>query len=75
VLCIVDPGFEVDLFVSTDSWTMARVWYGDLPLKRTITEGAIELDSPRHLREAFPSWLMLSALAQMPRREPVRAAE
>jgi len=73
-LCITDPGFEVDLFVATESWTMARIWYGELPLKQAIADGGLVLDGPRKLCEAFPSWLMLSALATMPRQRPLRAA-
>jgi DNA-binding HxlR family transcriptional regulator len=73
-LCITDPGFEVDLFVTTDSWTMARIWYGELPLKRALAEEAMTLDGPRPLREAFPSWLMLSVLAATAGRLPLRAA-
>jgi DNA-binding HxlR family transcriptional regulator len=73
-LCITDPGFEVDLFVTTDSWTMARVWYGELPLKRALGEELIVIDGPRRLREAFPTWLMLSALAGTGGRLPLKAA-
>jgi len=69
-LCITDPGFEVDLFVETDSRTVTLVWYGDLPLARALADGAIELHGPRRLCEAFPSWLQLNMLAELPRRRP-----
>jgi DNA-binding HxlR family transcriptional regulator len=72
--CITDPGFEVDLFVSTDSRTITLVWYGDIPLKRALAEGTIELHGPRDLCRAFPSWLPLNLLASVPRRQPVRIA-
>lgn len=67
-LCITDPGFEVDVFVATDSRTLTWVWYGDLPLQRAIADGAIKLHGPRHLCEAFPSWLKLNLLADIPRQ-------
>jgi DNA-binding HxlR family transcriptional regulator len=70
-LCITDPGFEVDLFVETDSRTMMWVWYGDIPLKRAIDDGAIMLDGPRRLCEMFPTWLLLNPLAPVPRRSPL----
>lgn len=73
-LCITDPGFEVDLFVGTDSRTITWVWYGDIPLKRAIADGLIELDGPRQLREAFPSWLQLSVIAPVQRHRPLRFA-
>lgn len=73
-LCITDPGFEVDLFVETDSRTVTLVWYGDIPLGRAIADGAIALHGPPRLCEAFPSWLQLNLLAEVPRRSPVRGA-
>jgi len=72
-LCISDPGFEVDLFVETDSRTITWVWYGDISLKKALAEGAITLDGPRRLRATFPSWLLLSPLAAVPRNLPPTA--
>ncbi|MFP3921780.1 MAG: winged helix-turn-helix transcriptional regulator [Dichotomicrobium sp.] len=69
-LCITDPGFDVDLFVETDSRTVTSVWYGDIPLDRAIADGAIELHGPRQLCKAFPSWLQLNMLAEIPRLRP-----
>jgi DNA-binding HxlR family transcriptional regulator len=73
-LCITEPGFDVDLFVSTDSRTITLVWYGDIPLKRAIADGAIELHGPRDLCDAFPSWLQLSVIAPVARCRPLRSA-
>ena len=72
-LCISDPGFEVDLFVETDSRTITFVWYGDMPLKKAIADGAITLDGPHRLCAAFPSWLLLNPRAPVPRRSPLAA--
>jgi DNA-binding HxlR family transcriptional regulator len=73
-LCITDPGTEVDLYVTTDSRTMAWVWYGDIPLRAAIDEGLVTLDGPRRLCAAFPGWLRLNLLAEVPRRHPLRPA-
>lgn len=70
-LCIVDPGFEVDLLVTTDSRTLTLVWYGDIPLDRAIREGGIKVHGPRSMCEAFPTWLQLNMLAGIPRRHAV----
>jgi DNA-binding HxlR family transcriptional regulator len=70
-LCISDPGYEVDLFVRTDSRTITLVWYGDIPLARAIRDGAILLDGPPRLCRMFPSWLLLNQLAEVPRRLPL----
>lgn len=73
-LCITDPGFDVDVFVTTDSRTITWVWYGDIPLRDAIAEGLIDVHGPRELCRAFPSWLLLNELAEVPRRNPLRAA-
>jgi len=72
--CITDPGFEVDVYVTTDSRTITWVWYGDIPLADAIAEGAIDVHGPRALCRAFPSWLLLNELAAVPRRNPLRTA-
>ena len=70
-LCIKDPGYEVDLYVETDSRTITGVWYGDIALKRAIAEGRIRLHGPRRLCALFPSWLLLNELAAVPRKFPL----
>ena len=69
-LCITVPGFEVDLFVITNSRIMTWVWYGDIPLNRAIRDGSIKLHGLGRLCEAFPSWLQLNLLADIPRQRP-----
>jgi DNA-binding HxlR family transcriptional regulator len=72
--CITDPGFEADLYVTTDSRTITWVWYGDIPLGSAIADGLIDLHGPRELSRAFPTWLLLNELAEIPRRRPLRDA-
>lgn len=62
-LCISDPGFEVDLFVTTDVRTMTLVWTGDLALAQKIEDGSIDLHGSSELRAAFCSWLQLNMFA------------
>lgn len=69
-LCITDPGFEIDLYVETDSRTVTLVWYGDIPLDRALDEGTIALHGPPRLCDAFPSWLQLNMLSSIPRNTP-----
>jgi DNA-binding HxlR family transcriptional regulator len=68
-LCIEDPGFEVDLHVDADLATMAKVWLGDCTFDDTLRSGKMHLTGPRELAKAFPSWLMLSHFAKVPRPE------
>jgi len=69
-ICITDPGFQVDLCVVTDLCTLTRVWLGDLPLRKAIASGAIELHGRRDLRQKFEGWFNLSPFAK--RAKPVR---
>ena len=66
-LCLKNPGGEVDLYVSVDLRSFARVWLGDLPFPEALRSGAIELTGRRNLARAFPSWLLLSTFADVPR--------
>jgi hypothetical protein len=66
-LCIEDPGFEVDLYVEADLAAMARVWLGDVQFESVLRSNEVRLVGPRDLAKAFPSWLMLSKFAGVPR--------
>lgn len=72
-LCLSDPGFEVHLRVTTRVQPMIDVWTGDVRANDAISEGTIVLDGPRNLRQAFPSWLLLSVFAMVPRPRPAHA--
>jgi hypothetical protein len=72
-LCIVEHGFEVDLFVAADLATFAKVWLGEVPIRDVIRSGAVSLTGDRQAVREFPSWLLLSTLAAVPRPgEPVQ---
>jgi DNA-binding HxlR family transcriptional regulator len=66
-LCIIEPGFEVDLYVEADLAAFTRVWLGELPIRQVIRDGGIKLNGAREAVRDFPSWLLLSTLAAVPR--------
>jgi hypothetical protein len=72
-LCVEDPGFEVDLYVEADLAAMAKVWLGDVTFDRVLRSGEVRLAGPRALARAFPTWLMLSKFAGVPRPEGAAA--
>lgn len=72
-LCVEDPGFEVDLYVEADLAAMARVWLGDVAFESILRSGEARLLGPRSLAKAFPSWLMLSRFAGVPRPQAAAA--
>jgi len=66
-LCIIEPGFEVDVFVDADLAALTKVWLGEVPIRQAIREGGIKLAGDRQGVRDFPSWLLLSTLAAVPR--------
>ena len=61
--CIHDPGFDVDLFVNTDTIPIHKVRMGMASFADCIDEGLIELDGLTAHVDAFPSWFKLSDFA------------
>jgi DNA-binding HxlR family transcriptional regulator len=70
-LCLKDPGYDVDLVVTADAATMARVWMGAITFAQAVGSGGLRVEGPRDLVRAFPTWLLLSSFAQVER--PARA--
>lgn len=66
-LCVFEPGFEVDVYVDADLAALSRVWLGEIPMRQAMREGGINLNGERQLVKEFPSWLLLSTLAAVPR--------
>ncbi|PWJ14444.1 winged helix-turn-helix transcriptional regulator [Jannaschia seohaensis] len=60
-LCWADPGFDIDLYVSTDLRTMTAIWMGvtDVAAERE----AFEFSGSRDLEATIQTWLGLSPFA------------
>lgn len=71
-LCSVDPGFEVDLYVTSDLKTMTSVWMGWLPMAEAISDGKLLLTGSRELASHMQTWLKLSPFAPEKRAVPAR---
>jgi hypothetical protein len=61
-LCLTDPGFGVDVTLSTDPRTLTEVWMGDLGLTAAVSSGGVEIDGRRQLVRSFPRWFGLHPL-------------
>ncbi|HEY9051715.1 MAG TPA: helix-turn-helix domain-containing protein [Gammaproteobacteria bacterium] len=59
-LCLIDPGYEVDMVVKADLFALTRVWMGELQFKDAQRDGSIKLMGPPSLVKKFPDWLKLS---------------
>ena len=56
-LCLTDPGFDVNLYVVTDSATMTGIWLGDVRLNHAVDSGALDLQGPSAVRRKFGAFL------------------
>jgi hypothetical protein len=63
-LCAIDPGFEVDLYVSTDLRTMTAIWMGLDFVRAARAQRRLLLTGDRGLAADMQSWLGLSPFAK-----------
>lgn len=59
-LCPTDPGFPVDLYLTTDIRTMIAIWFGKLAWEVAVRSGRVEVIGLRQLRDCLRSWFLLS---------------
>jgi DNA-binding HxlR family transcriptional regulator len=64
-LCSVDPGFDVDLFLSTDLRTMTEIWMGYVTVARAKEQRRLVVTGDRQLEAVIGSWLKLSPFAKI----------
>ena len=67
-LCSVDPGFDVDLYVTSDLKTMTSIWMGLSKVKQEVNAGSLVLTGNRELARRMQTWLGLSPFAVEPKR-------
>ena len=63
-LCSIDPGFDVDLYVSVDLRTMTAIWMGIESVRQAIAQGRLLLTGAPRLASAMQIWLGLSPFAK-----------
>ena len=66
-VCIVDPGFDVDVTITADVGSLLQVWLGRLPLKDALRSGVVEFSGPTALTRRMPAVLRLSPIAPIVR--------
>lgn len=67
-LCLTNPGYDVDLRLSTTPRVMAEVWLGEVAFAAAVQSGDLRVEGPTRLVRAFPGWLKLSVFANGSRR-------
>jgi len=63
-LCSIDPGFDVDLYVSVDLRTMTAIWMGLDTVRASVATRRMILTGNRQLAAAMQTWLGLSPFAK-----------
>ena len=66
-LCSVDPGFDVDLYVTSDLRTMTAIWMGYDTVRGALAADRLNLVGDRDLAANMQAWLGLSTLAPVQR--------
>jgi hypothetical protein len=64
-VCVEDPGFEVDLYLTCKLPDIIYLIRGDLPLSTAIDSGRLDAHGPRHITARLVAWLNLSPLTQV----------
>ena len=64
-LCSVQPGYDVDLYVTTDLRTLTEVWKGYAPIGTAIEDGRLVVVGNRELESSFQTWLGASRFASL----------
>lgn len=67
-LCSFDPGYEVDLLVTSSLKTMTSIWMGLVRLGTEVDAGRVRLDGDPAIRRSMQKWLKLSVFAPVERR-------
>ena len=63
-LCSIDPGFDVDLYVSTNLRTMTAIWMGLDTVRAALASERVLLTGDRQLATDMQTWLGLSPFAK-----------
>jgi DNA-binding HxlR family transcriptional regulator len=67
-LCALDPGFDVDLYVTSDLRTMTAIWMGFETVPNAQRKKLLTLTGDRKLAAAMPHWLGLSPFAKVQKK-------
>lgn len=62
-ICDEDRALDVDVYVTTDTRTLAEVWHGETPLAPALADGRIKLNGAPSLLRSFPAWFGRSPFA------------
>jgi hypothetical protein len=62
-LCLLDPGYDVDLFIRADLKAMTSAWMGWSTLRSEIDANSVVLIGDRKLIATLDKWMVRSSYA------------
>jgi len=71
-VCLTDPGFDVDVLITSDVGSLFQVWLGRLPLREATRSGRVRFSGPAPLTRRMPKVFRLSPLAPIVAANPPR---
>ena len=66
-ICVTDPGFEVDLYVTTTLRALPAYWLGRRSWRDLLATEDMGLEGPAWLVRSVSDWIGQSSLAEVPR--------
>lgn len=67
-LCGFDPGYEIDLIVTTSLRDMTAIWMGHADIQSELKAGRLALDGHQTLASTIEQWIGLSVFADQERK-------
>ncbi len=64
-LCLTDPGYDVDVAVTSDLAAFYKLWWGQITYTQAVSEYSVMIEGSRHLQREFPGWFRWSAARHM----------
>ncbi|MGI9646009.1 MAG: winged helix-turn-helix transcriptional regulator [Ilumatobacteraceae bacterium] len=62
-VCVSDPGYDVDVTITSDVASLYEVWLGRRPLRQALRDGAVAFAGPPALTRRMPAVLQLSPVS------------
>jgi DNA-binding HxlR family transcriptional regulator len=62
-ICVTDPGFDVNVTITSDVASLYEVWLGRLPLKDALRTGRVSFEGSSTFVRRMPSVLQLSPVS------------
>jgi DNA-binding HxlR family transcriptional regulator len=66
-VCFTDPGFEIDVTITSDVSSLYQVWLGRLPMDAAVRSGRLEFVGAKSITRCMPAVFRLSPVADLVR--------